>query len=73
MDFWSLTWKPHSDKALLEGLADCHTLMGWDKRLERYVAYVRPDKGIRTIARTTSEDLPERQRWPRRDPGRSAG
>jgi hypothetical protein len=52
-----LAWKPHSDKPLLEGLADCHTLMGWDANINRYVAYVRPDKVIRTIARTTSEDL----------------
>lgn len=52
-----LTWKPHSDKPLLEGLADCHTFMGWDESIKRYVAYVRPDKAVRTIARTTSEDL----------------
>ncbi len=52
-----LTWKPHSDKPLLEGLADCHTLQGWDPKINRYVAYVRPDKAIRTIARTTSEDM----------------
>lgn len=52
-----LNWKPHSDKPLLEDLADCHTLMGWDDRIKRYVAYVRPDRVIRTIARTTSEDI----------------
>lgn len=52
-----LTWSPHSDKPLLEGLADCHTFMGWDANINRYVAYVRPDKVIRTIGRTTSEDL----------------
>ncbi|HEV7406462.1 MAG TPA: hypothetical protein VGO11_26160 [Chthoniobacteraceae bacterium] len=52
-----LSWKPHSDLPLLEGLADCHTLMGWDPKISRYVAYVRPDKPIRTIARTTSEDM----------------
>ncbi len=58
-----LTWKPHSDKALLEGLADCHTLMGWDANIHRYVAYVRPDKAVRTIARTTSEDLIQWTPW----------
>jgi hypothetical protein len=42
---------------LLEGLADVHTLMGWDPRINRYVAYVRPDKPFRTIGRTTSEDM----------------
>lgn len=52
-----LSWKPHSDKPLLEGLADCHHLMGWDASINRYVAYVRPDKPVRTIARTTSEDM----------------
>jgi hypothetical protein len=58
-----LNWKPHSDKPLLEGLADCHTLMGWDPKIERYVAYVRPDKAIRVIARTTSPNLVEWTPW----------
>lgn len=52
-----LTWQQYSDKPLLEGLADVHTLMGWDEKIQRYVAYVRPDLPVRTIARTTSEDL----------------
>ena len=52
-----LNWKPHSDKPMLEGLADCHNFMGWDENIQRYVAYVRPDKPVRTIARTTSENL----------------
>ncbi len=52
-----LTWTPDSDKPMLEGLADCHNLMGWDPKISRYVAYVRPDKPVRTIARITSEDM----------------
>jgi hypothetical protein len=58
-----LNWKPHSNKPLLEGLADCHTLMGWDPKINRYVAYVRPDKVIRTVARTTSEDMVRWTPW----------
>jgi hypothetical protein len=52
-----LNWSLHSTEPLLEGLSDCHTLLGWDPNIERYVAYVRPDKPVRTIARTTSEDM----------------
>src|SRR5438552_3457585 len=48
------SWTPHSKKPLLEGLADCHHLLGWDPSIKRYVAFVRPDKVVRTIARTTS-------------------
>ena len=51
------SWTPHSKTPLLEGLADCHHLMGWDPSIGQYVAFVRPDKAIRTIARTTSPDM----------------
>lgn len=52
-----LNWTAHSKEPLLEDLADVHTLMGWDPSIERYVAFVRPHKPIRTIARTTSPDM----------------
>jgi hypothetical protein len=55
-------WTPYADNPVLTGASDTHTLLGWDERIRRYVAYVRPDirqteGGVRVIGRAESADF----------------
>ncbi len=57
-----VTWTPYEHNPVLEGTSDTHTLLGWDDRVRRYVAYTRPGireagRGIRVIGRSESEDF----------------
>jgi hypothetical protein len=55
-------WTPYADNPVLTGTSDTHTLLGWDERCGRYVAYVRPGirqsaSQVRVIGRSESEDF----------------
>ncbi len=55
-------WTPYAGNPVLEGTSDTHTLLGWDERVNQYVAYTRPGireagKGIRVIGRSVSDDF----------------
>ena len=57
-----VAWTPYSENPVLDGTSDTHTLLGWDERIDRYVAYIRPslhadDGTVRVIGRSESEDF----------------
>jgi hypothetical protein len=63
-----LRWTAYAGNPVIRGTSDVHTLLGWDNRLQRYVAYFRPGlaqhltaaagSGLtRIIGYSTSEDF----------------
>jgi hypothetical protein len=57
-----IRWTPHADNPVLRDTGDTHTLLGWDERVGRYVAYPRPRPAarlgrIRVIGRSESDDF----------------
>ena len=61
-----LRWTAHSAGPLLSetkgdgtyaGIGDTHTILGWDERWDRYVAFLRPSRRYRDIGLSHSTDF----------------
>ncbi len=58
-----IRWTPFEGNPVLTGTGDTHSLLGWDERVGKYVAYVRPGRAAvqgpyrRLIARSVSDDF----------------
>jgi hypothetical protein len=58
-----IRWTPFEGNPVLTGTGDTHSLLGWDENVGKYVAYVRPGRGVvqglyrRLIGRSVSDDF----------------